>query len=69
MMKKLEKEIPVLICKLEKIFPQRWFNLMQHLVVQIPYEAMARAIFHVSDCCISYVLSQLHLGLIHLFFI
>jgi hypothetical protein len=38
MMEKLE-EIPVLICKLEKIFPPEWFNLMQHLLVHIPYEA------------------------------
>jgi hypothetical protein len=31
MMQKLEKEITVLVCKLEKIFPPRWFNAMQHL--------------------------------------
>jgi hypothetical protein len=39
MMEKLEKEIPILICKLEKIFPPRWFNPMQQLLVHIPYEA------------------------------
>jgi hypothetical protein len=40
MMKKLEKEILVLICKLEKkIFPLGWFNPMQHLLLHIPYEA------------------------------
>jgi hypothetical protein len=39
MMEKLEKEIPVLICKLEKIFPPRWFNPMQHLLVHVPYQA------------------------------
>jgi hypothetical protein len=39
MMEKLEKEIPVLICKLEKIFPLGWFNPMQHLLVDLPYEA------------------------------
>jgi hypothetical protein len=39
MIEKLEKEIPVLICKLEKIFLPGWFNPMQHLLVQIPYEA------------------------------
>jgi hypothetical protein len=32
-------EIPVLICKLEKIFPPGWFNLMQILHVHITYEA------------------------------
>jgi hypothetical protein len=39
MMEKLEKEIPVLICKFEKIFPPGWFNPMQHLLIHIPYEA------------------------------
>jgi hypothetical protein len=38
-MEKLEKEIPVLICKLKKIFPLGWFNPMQHLLVHLPYEA------------------------------
>jgi hypothetical protein len=39
MMEKLEKDIPKLRCKLEKIFPPGWFNPMQHLLVHIPYEA------------------------------
>jgi hypothetical protein len=39
MMEKLEKEILMLLCKLEKIFPPRWFNLMQHLLIHLPYEA------------------------------
>jgi hypothetical protein len=32
MIKKLEKEIPMLLYKLEKIFPSGWFNPMQHLL-------------------------------------
>jgi hypothetical protein len=39
MMEKLEREIPVLIYKLEKIFPPGWFNSMQYLLVHHPYEA------------------------------
>jgi hypothetical protein len=39
MIEKLENEIPVLLCKLEKNFPSRWFNPMQHLLVHLPYEA------------------------------
>jgi hypothetical protein len=39
MMEKLEKEILVLLCKLEKIFRLGWFNPMQHLLVHLPYEA------------------------------
>jgi hypothetical protein len=39
MKEKLEKEILMLICKLGKIFPLGWFNLMQHLLIHIPYEA------------------------------
>jgi hypothetical protein len=38
MMEKLEKEISVLICKLEKIFPPGWFNPMQYLLVHLQYE-------------------------------
>jgi hypothetical protein len=38
-MEKLEKEIPVLLCKLEKIFPPGFFNPMEHLLIHIPYEA------------------------------
>jgi hypothetical protein len=39
MIQKLEKEIPVLLCKMEKIFPPRFFNPMQHLLIHLPYEA------------------------------
>jgi hypothetical protein len=39
MMEKLEKEIPVLLCKLEKIFPPGFFNPREHLLIHIPYEA------------------------------
>jgi hypothetical protein len=38
MMQKLEKEIPVLLCKMEKIFPLGFFNPMQHLLIHLPYE-------------------------------
>jgi hypothetical protein len=33
MMQRLEKEITVPVCKMEKVFPPRWFNVMQHLLV------------------------------------
>jgi hypothetical protein len=39
MMQKLEKEIVVLVCKMKKIFPPGWFNVMQHLLVHLPWEA------------------------------
>jgi hypothetical protein len=39
MMQKLEKEILVLLCKMEKNFPPRFFNPMQHLLIHLPYEA------------------------------
>ena len=37
--KKLEENIAILICKLEKIFPPGFFNSMQHLMIHLPYEA------------------------------
>jgi hypothetical protein len=39
MMQKLEKEIMVLVCKMEKTFLPGWFNEMQHLLVHLPWEA------------------------------
>jgi hypothetical protein len=35
MMQRLEKEIVVLVCKMEIIFPPRWFIVMQHLLVHL----------------------------------
>jgi len=35
----LEKVAPVLLCKLEKIFPPGFFVPMQHLILHLPYEA------------------------------
>jgi hypothetical protein len=39
MMQKFEKEIPILVCKMEEVFPPVWFNAMQHLLVYLPWEA------------------------------
>jgi hypothetical protein len=38
MMQKLERELTVLLCKMEKIFPLGWFNAMQHLLVHLPWK-------------------------------
>jgi hypothetical protein len=52
MTENLEKEIPVLICNLEKIL-SRWFNPMQHLIVHLSCEAdvggpvQYRLIYHI----------------------
>jgi hypothetical protein len=35
LMQKFEKEIPILICKFEKVFPRGFFNVMQHLIVHL----------------------------------
>jgi hypothetical protein len=39
MMQKFEKEILMLVCEMEKVFPPAWFNVMQHLLVHLPWEA------------------------------
>jgi hypothetical protein len=39
MMQKFEKEIPILVCKMEKVFSPEWFNAMQYLLVHLPWEA------------------------------
>ena len=38
-MMKLESEIPVILCKLEKIFPPSFFDCMEHLPIHLLYEA------------------------------
>jgi hypothetical protein len=35
----LERATPVLLCKLEKIFPPGFFLSIQHLILLLPYEA------------------------------
>jgi len=37
-MLQLEANIPIILCKLEKIFPLDFFNLMEHLMVHLPYQ-------------------------------
>jgi hypothetical protein len=39
MMQKLENEILVLLCKMEKFFSFGFFNPMQHLLIHLLYEA------------------------------
>ena len=41
-LERLEKEIPIILCKLEKIFPPAFFTVMVHLAVHLPKEAMLR---------------------------
>jgi hypothetical protein len=42
MMKKIEKEILVLLSKMKKIFLSGWSNAKQHLLVHLPCEARVR---------------------------
>jgi hypothetical protein len=37
-MLQLEANIPIILCKLEKIFPPGFFNSMEHLIVHLPYQ-------------------------------
>ena len=38
-MARLESDIPIILCKLERIFPSSFFDSMEHLPVHLPYEA------------------------------
>lgn len=35
----LERNIPIILCKLEKIFPPNFFDVMEHLPIHLVYEA------------------------------
>jgi hypothetical protein len=32
----------VIVCKMKTVFPPVWFNVMQHLVVHLPWEARVK---------------------------
>jgi hypothetical protein len=36
MMQRFGKEIVVLVCKMKTVFPPKWFNVMQYLLVHLP---------------------------------
>ena len=38
-MERLERDIPIIIFKLECIFPPDFFDSMEHLPIHLPYEA------------------------------
>ena len=38
-MARLESDIRIILCKLERIFPPSFFYYMEHLLVHLPYEA------------------------------
>ncbi|XP_052724112.1 uncharacterized protein LOC128193952 [Vigna angularis] len=38
-LRKMEENIPIIICKMERIFPPSFFDCMEHLPVHLPYEA------------------------------
>jgi hypothetical protein len=40
LMQRFEREIIFLVCKMEKVFPPRFMNCMQHLLVHLPWEAL-----------------------------
>jgi hypothetical protein len=40
----LKGEIPLILCKLEKIFPPAFFDVMVHLCVHLPDEALLRGL-------------------------
>ena len=43
---RLKAEIPVILCKLERIFPPAFFDVMVHLAVHLPEEAILRGPVH-----------------------
>ena len=38
-MKRLEEDIPIVLCKLECIFPSSFFDSMKHFPIHLAYEA------------------------------
>ena len=36
----MQQNIPLILCKLEQIFPPEFFDSMEHLPIHLPYEAL-----------------------------
>jgi len=37
---RMKENIPIILCKLEQIFPPAFFDSMEHLVVHLPMKAI-----------------------------
>ena len=48
----LERYIPIIICKLERIFPLGFFDSMEHLPIHLPYEARIASLYNIVGCII-----------------
>jgi len=48
--KRLKGEIPLILCKLEKIFPPAFFDVMVHLCVHLPDEHFLEDLFSMDGC-------------------
>ena len=44
--RQLDENIPILMCNMEKIFPPSFFDVMEHLLIHLPYEALLRGPVH-----------------------
>jgi hypothetical protein len=45
-LKRLKVEIVIILCKLEKLFPPAFFDVMLHLTIHLPDEALLRCTVH-----------------------
>ncbi|PKU66266.1 hypothetical protein MA16_Dca019195 [Dendrobium catenatum] len=46
----IEHQIPLIICQLEKIFPPRFFDSLEHLPMLLPYNTIVGGVFSISGC-------------------
>jgi hypothetical protein len=52
MMQKFKKVIPILVCKMEKVFPLGWFNAMQHLLVHLLWKLRLEDLYNSGGCIV-----------------
>ena len=46
----MDANIPIILCKLERIFPPSFFNCMEHLPVHLAYEAILGGKYNIVGC-------------------
>jgi hypothetical protein len=52
MMMQKFKEILILVCKMEKVFPPGWFNAMQRLLVHLPGKLRLEDLYNSGGCIV-----------------
>ena len=50
MLEEMNKNIAIILCKLETVFPPNFWNVMEHLPIHLAEEALLGVLFNIDGC-------------------